>query len=343
MSLIFILGKADKTLNIFYCKDGIIMELAKEQMQKIYKQMYSSRTFEERVNEMFMKGLIHGTTHLAIGQEATAAGAINALDADDCIMSSHRGHAHCIAKGADLKRMMCELLGKRDGFCKGLGGSMHIVDISVGNYGANGVIGPAIPMATGVALALKKDKGNKVILDYFGDATSNSGMFHEALNMAALWKLPIIYLCENNMYGMSTPASKSISVKDIATRALAYGIPGVVVDGMDVLAIMDVVKTAADRARRGDGPTLIEAKTYRYMGHSKSDKRAYRTREEEAEWKAKDPIKSFGNYMLNNGFSEEQLQAIRDDVERECDEAVEYAQNCEIVSLEEARALIYAD
>lgn len=319
------------------------MEIAKEQMQKIYKQMYSSRTFEERVNEMFMKGLIHGTTHLAIGQEATAAGAINALNADDCIMSSHRGHAHCIAKGADLKRMMCELLGKRDGFCKGIGGSMHIVDISVGNYGANGVIGPAIPMATGVALAIKKDKSSKVILDYFGDATSNSGMFHEALNMAALWKLPIVYLCENNMYGMSTPVSKSVSVNDIATRALGYGIPGVVVDGMDVLAIMDAVKEAADRARRGDGPTLIEAKTYRYMGHSKSDKRAYRTREEEAEWKARDAILSFGNYMLKNGFAEEQLAAIRAEVERECDEAVEYAQNCDVLSLEEARALVFAD
>ena len=183
--------------------------------------MFSSRTFEERVNEMFMKGLIHGTTHLAVGEEATAAGGINALNPDDYIMSCHRGHAHCIAKGADVKRMMCELLGKKEGFCKGLGGSMHIVDISVGNFGANGVIGPAIPMATGVALAIKKDKSSKVILDYFGDGTSNSGLFHEALNMAALWKLPIIYMCENNLYGMSTPVENSVSVKDIATRAKA--------------------------------------------------------------------------------------------------------------------------
>ncbi|WP_066646467.1 thiamine pyrophosphate-dependent dehydrogenase E1 component subunit alpha [Christensenella timonensis] len=318
------------------------MELTKEQMRKIYYQMFSSRTFEERVNEMFMKGLIHGTTHLAVGEEATAAGGIGALEPDDYIMSCHRGHAHCIAKGADVKRMMCELLGKKDGFCKGLGGSMHIVDISVGNYGANGVIGPAIPMATGVALAIKKDKSNKVILDYFGDGTSNSGLFHEALNMAALWKLPIVYMCENNLYGMSTPVENSVSVKDIATRAKAYGIPGVIVDGTDVLAIMDVVKEAADRARRGEGPTLIEAKTYRYLGHSKSDKRAYRTREEEAEWKAKDPIISFGKYMLEHGFTQQEIDDIRSLVERECEEAVEYAQAAETITLEEAKKLVFA-
>jgi TPP-dependent pyruvate/acetoin dehydrogenase alpha subunit len=318
------------------------MELTKEQMKKIYYQMFSSRTFEERVNEMFMKGLIHGTTHLAVGEEATAAGGINALRPDDYIMSCHRGHAHCIAKGADVKRMMCELLGKKEGFCKGLGGSMHIVDISVGNFGANGVIGPAIPMATGVALAIKKDKSDKVILDYFGDGTSNSGLFHEALNMAALWKLPIIYLCENNLYGMSTPVSKSVSVPDIAIRAKAYGIPGVIVDGTDVLAVMDVVAEAAERARKGEGPTLIEAKTYRYLGHSKSDKRAYRTREEEAEWKAKDPIKSFGNYMLEHGITQEEIDDLRATVERECEEAVEYAQAAETITLEEAKKLVFA-
>jgi pyruvate dehydrogenase E1 component alpha subunit len=238
--------------------------------------------------------------------------------------------------------MMCELLGKRDGFCKGVGGSMHIVDISVGNYGANGVIGPGIPMATGVALALKKDKNGKIILNFFGDGTTNSGLFHESLNMAALWKLPIIYLCENNLYGMSTPVSKSVSVPDIAIRAQAYGIPGVIVDGTDVLAVMDVVKEAADRARRGDGPTLIEAKTYRYLGHSKSDKRAYRTREEEAEWKRKDPILSFGKYMMEQGFSEAEIAEVRAQVEQECEDAVIYAQNAEVVSLEEARALVFA-
>ncbi|MBC5646785.1 thiamine pyrophosphate-dependent dehydrogenase E1 component subunit alpha [Christensenella sp. NSJ-35] len=303
--------------------------------------MFSSRTFEERVNEMFMRGMIHGTTHLAVGEEATAAGGVNALRPDDYIMSCHRGHAHCIAKGADLKRMMCELLGKRDGFCKGLGGSMHIVDISVGNFGANGVMGPSIPMATGVALAIKKEGSGKVILDYFGDGTSNSGLFHEALNMAALWKLPIVYLCENNLYGMSTPVSKSVSVPDIAIRAQAYGIPGVIVDGMDVLAVMDAVSEAADRARRGEGPTLIEAKTYRYLGHSKSDKRAYRTREEEAEWKKKDAIRSFAAYMLEHGVSQQEIDEIEERVKRECEEAVQYAQKAETLTLEEAKELVF--
>lgn len=317
------------------------MDLTKEQMKRIYDQMFSSRTFEERVNEMFMRGMIHGTTHLAVGEEATAAGGVNALRPDDYIMSCHRGHAHCIAKGADLKRMMCELLGKRDGFCKGLGGSMHIVDISVGNFGANGVMGPSIPMATGVALAIKKEGNSKVILDYFGDGTSNSGLFHEALNMAALWKLPIVYLCENNLYGMSTPVSKSVSVPDIAIRAQAYGMPGVIVDGMDVLAVMDAVSEAADRARRGEGPTLIEAKTYRYLGHSKSDKRAYRTREEEAEWKKKDAIRSFARYMLEHGVSQQEIDEIEERVKRECEEAVQYAQKAETLTLEEAKGLVF--
>lgn len=318
------------------------MKLSKDRMKNIYYQMYSSRTFEERVNEMFMKGLIHGTTHLAVGQEATAAGAINAIRPDDYIMSSHRGHAHCIAKGADLKRMMCELLGKRDGFCKGLGGSMHIVDITVGNYGANGVLGPAIPMATGVALAIKKDQSGKVIVDFFGDGTTNEGLFHEALNLGALWKLPIIYFCENNKYGMSTPVEHAVSVPDIATRAKAYGMPGVIVDGMDVLSVMDAVSEAAERARRGEGPTLIEAKTYRFLGHSKSDKRAYRTREEEAEWKKRDPLKTFAAYMVENGIGEGEISALCERVEQECEEAVEYAQNAESLTLEEARELVYA-
>ena len=318
------------------------MKLCKEKMKQIFYQMYSSRVFEERVNEMFMKGLIHGTTHLAVGQEATAAGSINAIEPDDYIMSSHRGHAHCIAKGADLKRMMCELLGKKPGFCKGLGGSMHIVDISVGNFGANGVLGPAIPMATGVALAIKKSKSNKVIIDFFGDGTTNEGLFHEALNIAALWKLPIIFFCENNKYGMSTPVERSVSVPDIAIRAKAYGIPGVIVDGMDVLSVMEAVETAAARARRGEGPTLIEAKTYRFLGHSKSDKRAYRTREEEAEWKQKDPIKRFPEYMIENGITEQEINDIKAQVERECEEAVAFAQNAETVTLDEAKSLIFA-
>lgn len=318
------------------------MKFSREQAAEMVYKLNAARIFEERVNEMFMKGMIHGTTHLSVGQEGVAVGAMYGINDDDLIMSNHRGHSHCIAKNADINRMMCELLGREHGFCKGLGGSMHIVDIASNNYGANGIIGPAIAIATGIALALKKDKTNKVILDFFGDGTSNTGSFHESLNMAALWKLPVVYICENNLYGMSTPASKTVSVPNIADRAAAYGIPGVVVDGNDVLAIMDTVREAAERARRGEGPTLIEAKTYRWLGHSKSDKRAYRTKEEEADWKARCPIAGFEHYLLANGFTQDELAAIRKKAEDTIEEAVVYALQAPAITIEEAQALVYA-
>ncbi len=316
--------------------------MEKQQMMDMMRKMYAARVFEERVNEMFMKGMIHGTTHLSVGQEGVAVGAVYGINEDDLMMSNHRGHSHCIAKNADVKRMMCELLGRKDGFCKGMGGSMHIVDIASNNYGANGIIGPAIAIATGIALALKKDKNNKVIIDFFGDGTSNTGNFHESLNMAALWKLPIVYICENNLYGMSTSVQKTVSVADIATRAKAYGIPGVIVDGNDTLAVMEAVREAAERARRGEGPTLIEAKTYRWLGHSKSDKRAYRTREEEADWKNRCPIKNFTQYILKNGVTQEEVDNIKKEVEQNMEDAVNYAMAAEVISIEEAQSLIYA-
>lgn len=318
------------------------MKLKKETAKEMLYKLYAARIFEERVNEMFMRGMIHGTTHLSVGQEGVAVGAIYAVNSDDLIMSNHRGHSHCIAKDADVKKMMCELLGREPGFCKGMGGSMHIVDIESNNYGANGIIGPAIPIATGIALALKKDKEEKVIIDFFGDGTSNTGSFHEALNMAALWKLPIVYICENNQYGMSTSVKKTVSVPDIADRAAAYGIPGVVVDGNDVFAMMKAVGEAAERARKGEGPTLIEAKTYRWLGHSKSDKRAYRTRDEEAQWKEKCPIKRFEGYMLQNGFEENELKAIYKQAEDYMEEAVNFAMQAPTVSIEQAKSLVYA-
>lgn len=318
------------------------MKLSKETAKEMLYKLYAARIFEERVNEMFMRGMIHGTTHLSVGQEGVAVGAIYAADKDDLIMSNHRGHSHCIAKDADVKKMMCELLGREPGFCKGMGGSMHIVDIESNNYGANGIIGPSIPIATGIALALKKDKESKVVLDFFGDGTSNTGVFHESLNMAQLWKLPIVYICENNQYGMSTSVKKTVSVPDIAQRAAAYGMPGVIVDGNDIFAMMEAVGEAVERARRGDGPTLIEAKTYRWLGHSKSDKRAYRTREEETEWKAKCPIKRFERYMLENGFTEDEIKAVYKEAEDYMDEAVNYAMQAPIVSLDEAKSLVYA-
>jgi len=313
-----------------------------ETLREMLRKLYAARIFEERVNEMFMRGMIHGTTHLSIGQEGVAVGAIYAIKKDDLIMSSHRGHSHCIAKDADVKLMMCELLGRKPGFCKGMGGSMHIVDIKSNNYGANGIIGPSIAIATGIALALKKDGSGKIIVDFFGDGTSNAGAFHESLNMAALWKLPIVYICENNKYGMSTPVEKTVSVPNIADRACAYGFPGIVVDGNDVFAVMDAVYEAAKRARKGEGPTLIEAKTYRWLGHSKSDKRAYRTREEEEEWKARCPIKRFERYLLDNGFDETELKEMYGEAERKMQEAVDFAMNASSPTMEDAKSLVYA-
>jgi len=319
------------------------MELSKEKMRGMYYKMWVARIFEESVNAMFMKGMIHGTTHLSVGEEGTAVGVMSAIRPDDYMMSCHRGHSHCIAKDADVNRMMCELLGRRDGFCKGMGGSMHIVDFERRNLGANGIMGPSIPIATGVALALKKSGSDNVVVSFFGDGTSNSGLFHEAINMGALWKLPIVYICENNLYGMSTPVSKSVSVPNIADRAAAYGIPGVIVDGNDVLAVMAATEEAAERARRGEGPTLLELKTYRWLGHSKSDKRAYRTREEEEEWKAKCPIRRFGEYMLTQGFTEAELEEMHDKAKKAVEDATDYALHAEKPTLEEAMSLVFVN
>lgn len=318
------------------------MELSINQKKEMYSKLWRARLFEESVNEMFMRGEIKGTTHLSIGQEGAAVGVITAIREDDLIMSNHRGHSHCIAKNADLRRMMSELTGKATGFCKGLGGSMHIVDIGSGNYGANGIIGPAIAIATGIALALKKDGEGKVIADFFGDGTSNTGSFHEALNMAALWKLPIVYICENNQYGMSTSVEKCVSVANIADRAAAYGFPGIICDGNDVMEIISVVEEAAARARNGQGPTLIELKTYRWLGHSKSDRCAYRTREEEAEWKQKCPILRFGRHLLEAGLTQEELDEIKHQALSDVQEAGEFALRQGTISLEEARSLVFA-
>lgn len=317
-------------------------QLSKEQMYDILYKMCLARSFEEHVLDMFGQGKIHGTTHLSIGEEGSAVGAISVLNPDDIIMSGHRGHSHMVAKGADVKLMMAELLGRKAGYCKGLGGSMHIVDLEKNNYGANGVIGPAIPIATGVALGLAKEDKGKVILNFFGDGTSNTGNFYEAVNMAALWKLPIVYICENNLYGMSTPIAKTCSVPNVADRGAAFGIPHEIVDGNDILAIREACSRAVERARRGEGPTLIEHKTYRWLGHSKSDKRVYRTKEEEAAWKEKCPIKRFKEYMLEHGFTQAELDDIAAKAEHENEDAVAFAESqTEEITFEEAKDLVF--
>ncbi|MGI1690534.1 pyruvate dehydrogenase (acetyl-transferring) E1 component subunit alpha [Thermoanaerobacter uzonensis] len=319
------------------------MELSKEKLLWMYQKMVEIRQFELKVDELFKKNMIWGTCHLYVGEEATAVGACAALNPDDYITSTHRGHGHTIAKGADIKKMMAELLGKETGYCKGRGGSMHIVDVSTGNLGANGIVAGGIPIATGAALASKLKKDNKVTICFFGDGAANEGVFHESLNMAGLWKLPVVYICENNLYGMSNPVSKSTAVKDIAQRAESYNMPGVIVDGNDIVEVYKAVKEAVDRARRGEGATLIESKTYRWLGHSKSDPRVYRTREEEEEWKKKDPIKRFEKYLEETtDITKDELEEINKKVEQEIEEAYQFAINSPDPRVEDLAKYVYA-
>ena len=263
--------------------------------------MWQIRRFEEAVDDLFARGLMHGTMHLSIGQEASATGTCSALRDDDAITSTHRGHGHCIAKGADLERMMAELLAKETGYCRGRGGSMHIADVATGNRGANGSVAGGIPIAAGAGLAYRLRGLDRVVVSFFGDGAANEGAFHEAVNLAAIWKLPVVFLCENNKYGMSFSTEKSFAIENIAERAAGYGIPGVTVDGNDVEAVHQTVGNAVARARQGEGPTLVESVTYRWKGHSKSDKNLYRTKEEIAEWRERDPILRFERAVLDRG------------------------------------------
>ncbi|MGZ4447208.1 MAG: thiamine pyrophosphate-dependent dehydrogenase E1 component subunit alpha [Nocardioides sp.] len=288
--------------------------------------MWSIRRFEEAVDDLFARGLMHGTMHLSIGQEASATGACMALRPDDAITSTHRGHGHCIGKGADLTRMMAELLAKETGYCRGRGGSMHIADVATGNLGANGIVAGGIPIAAGAALAYQLRGEDRVVACFFGDGATNEGAFHEAVNLAAIWHLPVVFICENNKYGMSFSTEKSMAVEHIAQRAAAYGIPGVTVDGNDVDAVYDAVSAAVARARAGEGPTLVENVTYRWKGHSKSDKNLYRTKEEIADWRSKDPILRFEAHVQEAGLlSHEEVQRVRTQALEEMREAVRAA------------------
>ena len=274
--------------------------------------MWTIRRFEEAVDDLFARGLMHGTMHLSIGQEASATGACLALRTDDAITSTHRGHGHCIAKGADLTRMMAELLAKETGYCRGRGGSMHIADTATGNLGANGIVAGGIPIAAGAALAYQMRGEDRVVACFFGDGAANEGAFHEAVNLAAIWKLPVVFICENNKYGMSFSTEKSMAIENISERAAGYGIPGVTVDGNDLDAVYDAVSVAVARARAGDGPTLVENLTYRWKGHSKSDKNLYRTKEEIADWRSRDPILRFEAQVKEAGvLSDDEVQAVR--------------------------------
>lgn len=318
------------------------MSIDRDKLQEMYEKMLHVRKFEEKVAYFFTLGMVHGTTHLYVGEEACAIGSCCALDEKDLITSTHRGHGHCIGKGIDLNRMMAELLGKETGYCKGKGGSMHIADLTRGNLGANGVVGGGHAIAVGAALTIRMKKEDAVVVCFFGDGASNEGSFHEALNLASIWKLPIIFLCENNVYGMSMPVSKSMNIADVAERAKAYGIPGRVVDGNDVLEVYNATLEAKEYVKH-NGPILIEAKTYRWLGHSKSDANVYRTKEEIAEWKTKCPIKRFRRYLEENKlFTVEELDAIDKKTTEEIENAVLFAQNSPYPSLDTICDDVYA-
>jgi pyruvate dehydrogenase E1 component alpha subunit len=296
--------------------------LSPDQALGALRRMHRIRRFEEAAEDSYIRGLSYGTMHLSIGQEATAVGTCMPLGDADCITSTHRGHGHCIAKGAELKPMFAEFLGREGGYCKGRGGSMHIADPAKGNLGANGIVGGGLPIAVGAALSAKKRGSGSVALAFFGDGANNEGAFHEALNIASIWKLPVVFVCENNQYAMSMSMARATAVANVADRASAYAIPGVIVDGNDFAAVAEASFEAVERARAGEGPTLIEAKTYRTRGHSRSDRNRYRSREEIDEWKARDPIASFEKEIVALGIAAEaRVAEIAAEVEKEMAEA----------------------
>jgi len=302
------------------------MAISNEQMVELYTTMKRIRMFEERVSELFAGGKIPGFVHLYVGEEAVAAGVCAALKPEDYITSTHRGHGHLIAKGGDLKLMMAELFGKKTGYCKGKGGSMHIAAIELGMLGANGIVGGGPPIAAGAALAAQYQGKDSVAICFFGDGASNQGTTHEAMNLAACWKLPAVFVVENNQFGEFTHQSKHQTIEDIADRAAGYDIPGVVVDGNDVMAVYEAASEAVSRARQGKGPTLLECKTYRVRGHFEGDAMAYRDPEEAKEWMAKDPIERFQDKLLEKGIlTLKDQEKIKSAIEKELEEAVRFA------------------
>ena len=297
--------------------------LSQDEVLRALRRMHRIRRFEEAAEDSYIRGLSYGTMHLSIGQEATAVGACMPLSDADWITSTHRGHGHCIAKGAELQPMFAEFLGREGGYCKGRGGSMHIAEPAKGNLGANGIVGGGLPIAVGAALSAKKRQTGAVALAFFGDGANNAGAFHEALNIASVWKLPVVFVCENNQYAMSMAMTRSTAVANVADRASAYAIPGVIVDGNSFAEVAEASFQATERARAGEGPTLIEAKTYRTRGHSRSDRNRYRAREEIEAWKARDPIARLEAEILALGLATEPcVAAIAAEVEKEMAEAV---------------------
>lgn len=287
----------------------LLESIGKDGAFQVLEGMYLIRAFEEKAEELYSLGKTHGTMHLSIGQEASAMGASTAVRSGyDYLLNHHRGHGHCIAWGGDVNLVMAEFTGKETGYCRGRGGSMHVADIERNNLGANGIVAGGIPIAVGVGLSIKMRKTDQVCLVIFGDGAINTGPFHEAFNMAAIWDLPVIFMCENNQYAMSMSTKRAFSIERLSQRASGFNVPGVSVDGNDYLAVYDAIGAAARRARAGQGPILVEAVTYRWRGHSRSDRQLYRTRDEVKEWQARDPIIRFANRLKGSGWLDDGLQ-----------------------------------
>jgi pyruvate dehydrogenase E1 component alpha subunit len=318
--------------------------LPPDKQREMLRQMLTIRRFEERASTDYQDGKIHGVVHCYIGEEAVAVGVCSALERSDRIISTHRGHGHCIAKGADLSRMEAELYGRQAGYCKGKGGSMHIADFDIGMLGANGIVAGGISIITGAGLAAKMEGQRGVAVSFFGDGASNAGPFHECLNIAATWKLPMIYVCENNMYAAQTPAAATHAQSDVALRAAGYGIPGVVVDGNDIFAVYQAAHAAVERARSGAGPSLIECKTYRWRGHT--ERRSIpdpRDRAEIAAWQQRDPIALLERRLKEQGeFDDAGLQAMEAEVMRALDAAVAFAEASPLPLPEQATDDVFA-
>lgn len=302
-------------------------ELIKETKLKMLKDLITIRRFEERTIQMYAAGEFGGYLHPYIGMEAIATGACAAIEEKDYVVSTHRGHGHCIAKGADLNKMMAELLGKATGYCKGRGGSMHIADTELKMLGANGIVGGGIPISIGAGFGARMRGEGEVVLCFFGDGAANNGVFHEALNMTAIFKLPVVYICENNLYAISMCSLDSVACKDIGKRACAYDIPGYIIEGSDPVEVYNTVKKAVKHARDGKGPSLIEAKTYRFYGHHPNDPAEYRTREE-AEYykKEKDPVVNFKEALVKEKtITKKEIEKMEEEIIKEVEKAVEFA------------------
>jgi acetoin:2,6-dichlorophenolindophenol oxidoreductase subunit alpha len=315
-----------------------------DQRLRWYSQMLQIRIFEEKVQELFMSGQIQGTTHLANGQEAVSVGAVSAMKPGDVQTNTYRGHGEALALGMEPEVAFAELMGRATGGSKGLGGSMHLIDTSKGNIGANAIVGAGMPIAVGAAMAFKLRKQPHIALTFFGDGATNIGTFHEALNMASVWEAPVVFIITNNLYGEYSPLRMTCAIDDLAQRAQGYGMPGIVVDGQDVEAVHEAVTSAATRARSGGGPTLLEMKTYRFRGHSRSDPAKYRPEGELEAWQSRDPITLLGEKLAAEGILDADAQARRrTEIQAEIDAAAERAAAAPYLTLEEARSYVYAD